>query len=70
MMADDTQDAERYRFLRDSLFRMHSPKMNGQHSWTVQGGGWLRLRGPNLDDAVDAAMKKLRDETVDPGGGE
>lgn len=40
--------------------QMHSPKMNGQHSWRFSGG-WPMTHcvGPNSEDAVKAAMQEM-----------
>lgn len=47
-------DAERYQFIKEHLAQIHSPKMDGSHSWRFRP---LYYRGPTLDAALDAAMK-------------
>ena len=47
-------DAERYRWLR-SRFRAFSANIDGQHAWCTTGD-IERMRGPNLDAAIDAAL--------------
>lgn len=52
---DEAQrDAARYRWLK-SHFRVFSPDMGGQHSYTLAGS--MRARGPSLDAAIDLAME-------------
>jgi hypothetical protein len=49
------QDAARYQFVK-SLSRASSANIDGNHSWTCNL--WIgAIRGPNLDAALDAAMK-------------
>jgi hypothetical protein len=49
------QDAARYQFVK-SLSRASSANIDGNHSWTCNL--WINaIRGPNLDAALDAAMK-------------
>lgn len=48
------QDAARYRWLR-SRFRVFGPHIDGQHGWCAMGDIG-RLRGPNFDAAIDAAL--------------
>ncbi len=56
-MHDDlAQDAERYRYIRDVLVRLGSPKMDSQHYWhfnTLKAG-----RGPTFDAAIDMEMRE------------
>lgn len=49
------QDAKRYRWLR-SGYRC-DPDMSGDHLWWLADARHTRLRGPNTDAAIDAAMK-------------
>ena len=58
-MTDAEQDARRYRYIRDALAQMHSPKMNGEHSWRV---GFLRSRGSTFDIAIDRAIEERENE--------
>ena len=46
-------DTEILEFLL-SNFQMHSPKMNGQHSWTFKNYDMKNLVGPSARDAVIA----------------
>jgi len=45
------KDAERYRELK-KRFRVMSLDMGGNHTWVLASSGWLK--GPSMDDAVDA----------------
>ena len=49
-------DTEILEFLL-SNFQMHSPKMNGQHSWTFKNYDMKNLLGPSARDAVIACME-------------
>ena len=49
-------DTEILEFLL-SNFQMHSPKMNGQHSWTFKNYDMKNLVGPSARDAVIACME-------------
>jgi len=53
------QDAARYRWLR-SRFRVFGPHIDGQHGWCAMGDIG-RLRGPNFDAAIDAALPAQKD---------
>lgn len=41
--------------------QMHSPKMNGQHSYRFLSGGWPMNHcvGPSAEEAVRSAMKEI-----------
>ena len=52
-------DTEILEFLL-SNFQMHSPKMNGQHSWTFKNYDMKNLVGPSARDAVIACMKEVK----------
>lgn len=47
--------------------QMHSPKMNGQHSYRFRGSGWpmTHCRGPNAEDAVRAAVQEVARSRID-----
>jgi hypothetical protein len=47
-------DAERYQWLREG-FRMMAPNAAGEHAWVPRAAALGNLRGPSLDDAIDAA---------------
>lgn len=49
-------DTEILEFLL-SNFQMHSPKMNGQHSWTFKNYDMKNLVGPSARDAIIACME-------------
>lgn len=51
------KDAARYRWLREQ-FRCMSVDMGGQHRWILSPSGGLR--GPDVDDAIDAAMEQTK----------
>lgn len=42
--------------------QMHSPKMDGRHSYRFRGSGWPMTHcvGPNAEDAVKAALNEIR----------
>jgi hypothetical protein len=42
--------------------QMHSPKMDGQHSYRFRGGGWPMTHcvGPNAEDAVKSALQEIQ----------
>jgi hypothetical protein len=42
--------------------QMHSPKMNGQHSYRFRGSGWPMTHciGPNAENAVKAALQEIQ----------
>ena len=48
-------NASRWAFVRDNLAQMHSPHMNGMHSYRFRP---LRGRGPTVDEAVDNQMRE------------
>lgn len=45
-----------------SQFQMHSPKMDGQHSYRFLNGGWpmTHLKGSSIEVAIDAAMAEIQ----------
>lgn len=46
------EDAERFRYLvRSGAFRLASPDMGGNHTWTGQGR--VIGQGPTIEDAID-----------------
>jgi len=49
------QDAMRYDFLRQDFSPM-GLNIDGNHAWVYRRN--LSLKGPNLDAAIDAAMKE------------
>lgn len=54
LQAQDWEDAERYRWLRDkSRVFKQDPDMSGNHYWMIQSNGLLR--GATLDAAIDRA---------------
>jgi hypothetical protein len=42
--------------------QMHSPKMDGQHSYRFRGSGWPMTHcvGPNAEDAVKSALQEIQ----------
>lgn len=42
--------------------QMHSPQMDGQHSYRFKSGGWpmTHCKGPNAESAVRAAIKEIQ----------
>jgi hypothetical protein len=42
--------------------QMHSPKMDGQHSYRLRGGGWPMTHcvGPSAEDAVKSAIREIK----------
>lgn len=58
--AADKRDAERYRFIK-SKTKTFSLDMSGQHTYVVDFA-IARLRGPSLDQAVDAALAQRQGE--------
>lgn len=42
--------------------QMHSPKMDGQHSYRFRGGGWPMTHcvGPNAEHAVKSAIREVQ----------
>lgn len=59
----DPTDTEILEFLLDN-FQMHSPKMNGQHSWRFKNYEMKNLVGPSAKDAVIACMKERWKDAV------
>lgn len=54
-------DTEILEFLLDQ-FQMHSPKMNGQHSWRFMNDYCMKFAvGPSAKDAMIACMEKAED---------
>lgn len=53
-------DTEILEFLLDN-FQMHSPNMNGQHSWAFKNYAMKNLVGPSAKDAVIAYMNKAEE---------
>lgn len=53
---NEPTDTEILEFLLDN-FQMHSPKMNGQHSWTFKNYDMKNLVGRSARDAVIACME-------------
>ena len=56
MVMTEPTDTEILEFLLDN-FQMHSPKMNGQHSWRFKSYDMNNLVGPSARDAIIAYMK-------------
>jgi len=56
-MSNQPSDTEILEFLLNN-FQMHSPKMNGQHSWVFKNYDMKNLVGPSAKDAVIAFMKE------------
>jgi hypothetical protein len=57
MSEQDTRDAERYRFLRDSAINS-----KGYSAWCVQGTDYrdsFPCLGANLDQLVDRGMRRM-----------
>lgn len=52
-------DAARYRWLRNG-FRAMSLDMGGKHTWVQRSSSMLR--GPSVDEAIDAAIAKATGE--------
>lgn len=59
--AEDTADAERWRYVRDHLAQMHSPKMNSQHSWRFRPV--YRHTGKTVSEAIDKAIEEHENRT-------
>lgn len=57
---DIYEAADMLEFLLGQM-QMHSPKMNGQHSYRFKSGGWPMTHcvGHNAEDAVRAAMLEV-----------
>jgi len=53
-------------FLKGQL-QMHSPKMNGQHSYRFRSSGWpmTHCKGPNVEEAIRNAILEIRREERD-----
>lgn len=59
-MTKDPSDTEILEFLLNQ-FQMHSPKMNGQHSWRfMYGYPMTKAVGSSARDAVIACMKEVK----------
>lgn len=45
-----------------SQFQMHSPNMNGEHSYRFGGGGWpvRSMKGPNVEDALRRVVREVQ----------
>jgi len=54
------KDAERYRHIKP-FFRVFSLHIDGQHSYAVSAP-FARLRGPNIDAAIDASIEAAMQE--------
>lgn len=52
--------------------QMHSPQMDGQHSYRFNSGGWpmTHCKGPTAEKAVNAAIKEIRRATHDHSQGD
>ena len=48
-------DAARWRYVRDNLAQMHSPKMDGQHSYRFNS--LHGFRGNSVEEAIDKAIE-------------
>ena len=58
--SNEPSDTEILEFLLNQ-FQMHSPKMNGQHSWRfMYGYPMTKAVGPSARDAVIACMKEVK----------
>lgn len=58
--SNEPSDTEILEFLLNQ-FQMHSPKMNGQHSWRFMNDYYMKFAvGPSARDAVIACMKELK----------
>ena len=53
-------DTEILEFLLDN-FQMHSPKMNGQHSWVFKNYEMKNLVGASAKDAIIAYMREVKE---------
>ena len=55
-----------------SQFQMHSPKMDGQHSWRFRNSGWpmTHAKGPTVEAAIQAAMAEVAREQQAAKGGQ
>jgi len=55
-----------------SQFQMHSPKMDGQHSWRFRNSGWpmTHAKGPTVEAAIQAAMAEVAREQQAAEGGQ
>ena len=54
--SNEPSDTEILEFLLDN-FQMHSPKMNGEHSWVFKNYEMKNLVGNTAKDAVIACME-------------
>ena len=60
MMTNEPSDTEILEFLLNQ-FQMHSPKMNGQHSWRFMNDYCMKFAvGPSARDAVIACMNEVK----------
>ena len=48
------EESRRWRYVRDELAQMHSPKMNNEHSWRFRP--LYHDTGPTVDAAIDKAF--------------
>jgi hypothetical protein len=55
----EPSDKEILEFLLDK-FQMHSPNMNGQHSWVFKNYEMKNLVGPTAKDAIIACMRERK----------
>jgi hypothetical protein len=55
----EPSDKEILEFLLDN-FQMHSPNMNGQHSWVFKNYEMKNLIGPTAKDAIIACMRERK----------
>jgi len=55
-----------------SQFQLHSPKMDGQHSWRFRNSGWpmTHAKGPTVEAAIQAAMAEVAREQQAAKGGQ
>lgn len=58
---DEAADMLEFFFCQMQM-QMHSPTMDGQHSYRFRSGGWpmTHCRGPNADVAVKAAIQEVK----------
>lgn len=61
LIMKEPSDQEILEFLLNQ-FQMHSPKMNGQHSWRFMNDYCMKFAvGPSAKDAIIACMRKQND---------
>lgn len=53
-LAAARKNEERWNHVVEHMARMHSPKMDGQHSWSMIG--YHKLRGSTFTEAIDTAI--------------